>query len=70
MISYLPFRLLLVRKGMTREDLIREGLFSHATSAKLGKDRYVSLEVVDRICGRFGVQIREIVEWKPGNEKH
>ncbi|WP_339370064.1 helix-turn-helix domain-containing protein [Paenibacillus elgii] len=37
---------------------------STATLAKLGKDEYVSLEIIDKICTHFDVQPNDIMEHK------
>ncbi|MFB6365469.1 helix-turn-helix domain-containing protein [Paenibacillus elgii] len=60
--SYKPLWKLLVDQELTKTEF-RESLgLSTATLAKLGKNEYVSLEVIDKICTHFGVQPNDIME--------
>ncbi len=62
--SYKPLWRLLLDKDITKTQM-RETLgFSPATVAKMGKNEYVSLEVIDKICTYYKVQPNEIIEWK------
>jgi DNA-binding Xre family transcriptional regulator len=62
--SYKPLWRILLEKDMTKTEL-RELLgLSSSTLAKMGKDEYVSLEIIDKICGHFGVQPNDIMEHK------
>ncbi|MCP3772177.1 helix-turn-helix transcriptional regulator [Paenibacillus sp. MZ04-78.2] len=62
--SYKPLWKLLVDQDLTKTEF-RESLgLSTATLAKLGKNEYVSLEVIDKICTHFGVQPNDIMEHK------
>lgn len=62
--SYKPLWKLLVDQQLTKTEF-RESLgLSTATLAKLGKDEYVSLEIIDKICTHFGVQPNDIMEHK------
>ncbi|WP_163854822.1 helix-turn-helix domain-containing protein [Paenibacillus elgii] len=62
--SYKPLWKLLVDQELTKAEF-RESLgLSTATLAKLGKDEYVSLEIIDKICTHFGVQPNDIMEHK------
>ncbi len=65
--SYKPLWHLLVEHGMTKTQLREELCLSSATLAKLGKDEYVSMEVLDKICGYFKVQPNDIIEHKAGD---
>ena len=66
--SYKPLWHLLLEKDMKKTDLLNEPGIATTTLAKLGKDEYVSLEVIDKLCTHFGVQPNDIMEWKEGNE--
>lgn len=64
--SYKPLWFLLLDKGMTKTEF-REALgLSTATLAKLGKDEYISMEVLDKICTHFEVQLNDITVHKAG----
>jgi putative transcriptional regulator len=60
--SYNPLWKLLIDQQMTRTELREELGLSTATLAKMGKNEYVSMEVLDKICSRFGVQPNDIIE--------
>lgn len=60
--SYKPLWRILLENDMNKTAL-REALgISSSTLAKMGKDEYVSLEVLDKICTHFGVQPNDIIE--------
>lgn len=61
-ISYKPLFRLLLERDMKKTDLVEEKLFSSSTLAKLGKNEYVALDVIEKLCIRFNVPIQEIVE--------
>lgn len=63
-LTYEPFRKLLVEKKKTRGDLVKEKVFSFSTSSKLKKDLPVSLTVIDKICDYFKVQPNQIIEYR------
>ncbi|GIO09653.1 transcriptional regulator [Brevibacillus reuszeri] len=66
--SYKPLWHLILEKDMKKTDLLNEPGLSTSTLAKLGKDEYVSLEVIDKLCSHFGVQPNKIMEWKEGSK--
>ncbi|MDO3681247.1 helix-turn-helix domain-containing protein [Paenibacillus ehimensis] len=68
--SYKPLWKLLVEHELTKTEFREKLGLSTATLAKLGKDEYVSLEVIDKICTHFGVQPNEIMEHKPELRKY
>lgn len=63
-LTYEPFRKLLVEKKKTRGDLVKEKVFSSSTSSKLKKDLPVSLTVIDKICDYFKVQPNQIIDYR------
>ncbi|MFW5436230.1 helix-turn-helix domain-containing protein [Paenibacillus apiarius] len=60
--SYKPLWHLLVQREMTKTEYRQALGLSPATLAKMGKGKYVSMEVLDKTCSYFGVPIDEIVE--------
>lgn len=68
-ISYIPFELLIRERKIKRTQLEKDGIIVRNTIAKLGRDEYVSLEVIDRLCTYFQVPIEAIVKWVPDNKK-
>lgn len=63
MISYKPLQKMLIDKGVKKGDLIRRAGISSATMARLNTNKYVSLEVIDKICAVLGCQPGEILEY-------
>lgn len=61
-INYRPLWKLLIDHNMKKTDLIVKIGISQSTLAKMGKNEYVSLEVLDRICNYFSCQISDILE--------
>lgn len=64
MFTYKPLWHLLLEHDMNKTQLREELGLSSATLAKLSKDEYVSMEVLDKICTRFGVQLNQVAEHK------
>lgn len=61
MISYKPLWVTMADKELKKKDLIEMADISSATVAKMGKNEYVALEVIDRICTALGCQITDVV---------
>lgn len=64
MVSYKPLWHTLLSHDMKKMDLVGRGVVSRATLAKMGRDEYVALEVIDRICSELGYPIEAVVEVK------
>lgn len=62
--SYKPLWKLLLDRDLSKTDLRDILGLSTATVAKLGKDEFVSMQIIDRLCTHFQVQPSEIFEWK------
>ena len=61
-VSYSKLFKLLIDKKMKKKDLMKAAGISPSSMAKLGKDEYVSLEVLAKICCALGVNIGDIVD--------
>lgn len=55
---------LLIDKKLKKTDLILNAKISSSVLFKLGKDEYVSLIVVDKICAYLNCEIQDIIELK------
>lgn len=64
MVSYNPLWKLLIDKNMKKLDLCTEIGMSRATLAKMGKNEYVALAVLDKICCTLHCKIEDIIEIK------
>ena len=65
MISYKPFRKLLIDKDMKKQDIMQLTGISKATMAKLNTNEYVSLEVIDKLCTALNCQPGDLLEYVP-----
>ena len=63
-ISYKPLFKLLLEKDMTKTQLREEIGFSTSTLAKMSKDEYISLKVIDNICEFLECRIEDVIEIK------
>lgn len=67
-VSYDPLWKTLIDHKMNRMKLAQVVGFSTPTLAKLGKDEYVALSVIDRICQKLDCSIEEVIKIIPENE--
>ena len=65
MFSYKPLLKLLIDKNMTKTQLREQLGISMATLAKISKDEYISMKVLDDICNLVNCKIEDIVEHQP-----
>lgn len=69
MISYEPLLITLVKRNMTKTKLREQAHFSTATLAKLSKNEYVSLEVIESICKALDCNIEDVIEIRKKKEE-
>lgn len=62
MISYIPLFKLLLDRNMTKTELRKGVGMSTTTLAKLSKNEYVSLSVIENICKYLDCKIEDVVE--------
>ena len=62
MFSYKPLLKLLIDKNMTKTQLREQLGISMATLAKISKNEYISMKVLDDICSLLNCKIEDIVE--------
>ena len=51
-------------KGMKKTDLKKEAGISSNVLAKLGKNEYVSMETMEKLCTSLNCNIEDIMEFK------
>jgi putative transcriptional regulator len=66
-VSYCKLFKLLIDRKMKKKDLMQAAGISPSSMAKLGKDEFVSLEVLVKICSALQVDIGDIVEVVPAD---
>lgn len=64
-VSYSKLFKLLIDKKMKKKDLISAAGISSSTMAKLGKDEYVNVEVLVKICNALDANIGDIMDVIP-----
>lgn len=69
MISYKPFQKLLIDRNMKKTDIMKALGISSATLAKLNKNEYVSVELIDKLCTILQCQPGDLMEYIPGPEQ-
>ena len=65
MFSYKPLLKLLIDKNMAKTQLREQLGISMATLAKISKNEYISMKVLDDICSLLNCKIEDIVEHQP-----
>ena len=66
MVSYDKLWIMLINKHMSRTELrIKAGLSTSAL-AQLGKNDYVSLKIIEKICNALDCDISDVVELRKG----
>ncbi len=68
-IKYYKLLDLLNRRGIGKEELKKKIGASSATIAKISKHEYLSLEVIDKICGVLECQPGDILEYQPDKKE-
>ena len=64
-VSYSKLFKLLIDTKMKKKDLISAAGISSSTMAKLGKDEYVNVEVLVKICNALDANIGDIMDVIP-----
>ena len=62
--TFKPLWKLLIDKEMNKKALMNATNISKSTMDKMGRDEYVSLEILDRICSYFNCNINDIISYK------
>lgn len=67
-VSYLRLWKLLLDKRLKRTDLCELAGISNNTLAKLGKDEYVSMESIAKICSALKCNVGDVMDILPNRE--
>ena len=67
-VDYIRLWKLLLDKGMKKTDLKTEAGISSNVLAKLGKNEYVSMETMEKLCTSLDCNIEDIMEFNPKKE--
>lgn len=69
MISYKPFLKLLIDRELKKQEVMQMTNISKSTLAKMNKNQYVALEVIDKLCSALNCQPADIMEYVPDKLK-
>lgn len=61
-VRYVKLWKMLLDRGMKRTDLITEAGISSNVLAKMGKDEYVAMESISKICTALNCDIGDVME--------
>lgn len=64
MVSYELLRAKLAANNIKKKDLMKRTGIAAATMSKIKNDKYIALEVVERICKDLNCGIDEIIRFK------
>ena len=67
-VSYNPLWKKLIDLRMTKTELQEEAGFSRSTLAKMRRDEFVALEVIERICSTLDCNVSDVISVLPANE--
>lgn len=62
MISYKPLWKTLIEKGINKTELRNMAGFSSGTLARMGKDQYIEMKHIDKICQVLNCEISDVIE--------
>ncbi|SHJ93251.1 helix-turn-helix domain-containing protein [Desulforamulus aeronauticus] len=62
MVSYKPLMLQLMLRGIKKAELQKALSLSPTTIAKIKKNEYLSMQILDRICTYLDCEIHEVVQ--------
>ena len=60
--TYKPLWKLLIDKEMSKKQLMEETNISKSTMNKMGRNKKVSMEILDRLCAYFSSDVSDIIE--------
>ena len=64
-IKYYKMLDMMNRRNIGKEELRKKIQVSPATMAKISKNEYVSLEIINKICGALNCQPGDLLEYVP-----
>lgn len=68
-LSYKPLWHLLIEKDMNKEDLKKKANISSNIIARMGKNSYVDLKTIEKICTALDCGIEDVVKIKKSEEE-
>ena len=69
-VCYKPLWKLLIDRDLKKKDLCRMARISPASVTKMGRNGYVTTDVLEKICTALGCGIGDVMEIVGENESH
>lgn len=69
MISFNPLWKTLIDKNMNKTKLQEKLKCSCSTITKMGKNEYIALEIIDKICKELNCRIEEVIQFIDENRE-
>ena len=69
-VSYKKLFHLLIDKGMTNAELMERGDFSANIITRLKRDKYLSMDTIERICHALDCGVDDILEFVPKEKEN
>ncbi|WP_431089662.1 helix-turn-helix domain-containing protein [Paenibacillus sp. 8b26] len=66
--SFKPLKKLLVEKNMSKMDFIEAMGISSSTAAKMWRNEYISMKIIDDICNKFECILTDVIEHIPDGD--
>ena len=63
MFNFKPLWKQLIDKNMTKTELRKKANFSMRTLATMGKNEYVAMSILDKICKTLHCKIEDVIEF-------
>lgn len=64
MFSYKPLWKNLIDRNMTKTELRKKAEFTTSTLANMGKNEFIAMSILDKICKTLNCKIEDVIEWK------
>lgn len=66
MVSYKPLWKTLIDKDIKKTQLRDMAGFSNGTLSRMGKDQYIEMKHIDKICEVLNCSVSDVIEFVPG----
>ncbi|MEC0266711.1 helix-turn-helix domain-containing protein [Paenibacillus anseongense] len=69
MISFKPLLKTLIDKNLSKTEFVEMMKISSSTSAKMWRNEYIAMKIVDDICKKFECALTDVIEYVPDEQK-
>jgi DNA-binding Xre family transcriptional regulator len=66
--DFTPLRLTMIRKGMSRADILEVTGLAPSTFTKINAGEWVALEVISRLCAALDCDVADVLTFRPERE--